>query len=50
MPTMSRRSVGLVPSERTDFRITPEWEPIDADTRESFEDARMRWQMTGGNG
>ncbi len=42
--------LGLVPGERTDFRVQPEWDPRDADTREDFDRARFRYEATGGNG
>lgn len=42
--------LGLLPGERTDFRVTPLWSPLDADAREDFDEARFRWQVTGGRG
>ncbi len=39
--------LGLVPSTRTKYDITPTWSPRDADTRENFDVARFRWNATG---
>lgn len=41
--------LGLVPDERVDFRIEPEWTPLDADGRD-YETERFRWEYLDGQG